>query len=337
MKLLKIEHRLCFSCMEEHDIEIVEIPEKESFKGIEVEFKAQYEYCANADEYLETEEMIRHNNLAVKDEYRREVGLLTSEDIKNIRTKYGISQKDLSEILDWGKATITRYETHQVQDRAHDDILRKIDSDPKWLLDMLNRAKQRVSEKTFEKCYHKVNEQYAKRKNQYLMDSIYAIYADFEDGITTGFSKLRLDKVVEIINYLATRVESLHKVKLMKLLWYSDALHFKRYGKSMTGLAYGALPMGAVPKGHEQIMMLEGVSFDEVLYDDVAYKFKPTPGFEIKNLSDDEIKVIDQIIDELGDLKTAEIVKKMHEEEAYKCTSKNCLISYELSNQLSLE
>jgi DNA-binding transcriptional regulator YiaG len=66
---------------------------------------------------------------------------LTSNEIISLREKYGVSQKDLSEILDWGKATITSYENHQVQDRAHDDILRKIDPDPEWFIEMLKRAK----------------------------------------------------------------------------------------------------------------------------------------------------------------------------------------------------
>lgn len=51
-----------------------------------------------------------------------------------------------------------------------------------------------------------------------------------------------------MINYLAAKVESLHKVKLMKMLWYSDYLHYKRNGVSISGLVYRALPMGAVPK-----------------------------------------------------------------------------------------
>ncbi len=71
----------------------------------------------------------------------KKVGLLTSNEIISLREKYGVSQKDLSEILDWGKATITSYENHQVQDRAHDDILRKIDPDPEWFIEMLKRAK----------------------------------------------------------------------------------------------------------------------------------------------------------------------------------------------------
>ena len=41
-------------------------------------------------------------------------------------------------------ATITRYENFQVQDRAHDNILRKIDSDPAWFIEMLERAKGKI-------------------------------------------------------------------------------------------------------------------------------------------------------------------------------------------------
>ncbi|WP_366923869.1 DUF4065 domain-containing protein [Metallumcola ferriviriculae] len=337
METLRSEHKLCLSCMEEHDVSIVEIEEKEIFKGGEVEITSIYEYCSNTDELLETEDMIRANNLAVKDAYRKKMGLLTSSEIKNLREKYGISQKDFSEILDWGGATITRYENHQVQDRAHDDVLRKIDSDPKWLLDMLKRAKDRLSEKAFAKYFHEANEEYNKRKNQYLIDAIYAIYADFEEETVPGSMELRLDKVVEVINYLAQRVSNLHKVKLMKMLWYSDILNFKRHGNAITGLAYSALPMGAVPEGHDQIVKLEGVSFDIVLYDEIAYKFKPTPGFEIKNLSDDEIASIDKIINEFGELTTPQIVKKMHDEEAYKNTPKNCVIHYSFAGSLSIE
>jgi putative zinc finger/helix-turn-helix YgiT family protein len=324
--------------MEEHNIDIVEVYEQEVFKNVTVGYTATYEYCSHTDEYLETEEMIKSNNLAVKDAYRKKLGLLTSSEIRNIREKYGISQKDFSEILDWGKATITRYENHQVQDRAHDDILRKIDNDPKWLLDMLKRAKDRLSPKSFNKYYHLANEQYCKKKNQYRIDTIHAIYANFEDDIIKGCTELDLEKVVEVINYLAKKVYSLHKVKLMKLLWYSDVLNFKRHGKSITGLVYRALPMGAVSEGYDEIVLLDGVSFDVVCYGDkIAYKFKSTPGVEIKKLSVSELETIDKIINEFGDLNTEEIVDKMHNEEAYKSTLSNSIISYSFAEQLSLD
>ena len=145
MRTIRKELKQCFSCMEEHEIEIVEVEETDTFKGESVTFNAIYEYCVNADEYSETEELMRSNSLAQKDAYRNKVGLLTSNEIKRIREKYMISQKEFSEVLGWSPATIIRYENHQVQDRAHDDILRKIDSDPQWFIELLERAKKNIA------------------------------------------------------------------------------------------------------------------------------------------------------------------------------------------------
>jgi putative zinc finger/helix-turn-helix YgiT family protein len=222
VKKIKSEEKLCLICMTEHEVDTVEVIETEIYKDEEISFVATYEYCSLADEYLEKEEMIKLNDLAMKDAYRRKMDLLTSDEIVKIREKYGVSQKDFSEILGWGKATITRYENHQVQDRAHDDVLRKIDSAPNWFLEMLNRARGRISDKAFDKYYRIANEQYKKKSNQYLIDAIQANYADFDIESFNGGVKLNLNKVVEMINYLAAKVESLHKVKLMKSIMSMD-------------------------------------------------------------------------------------------------------------------
>ncbi|GEN46659.1 Panacea domain-containing protein [Alkalibacillus haloalkaliphilus] len=132
-----------------------------------------------------------------------------------------------------------------------------------------------------------------------------------------------------MINYFSEKVNSLHKVKLMKMLWFSDILNFKRTGQSISGLVYNALPMGAVPEGYEQIVLLDGVEFDTIQYgENIGYKFKPSPGFEITELTDEEIQTLEHIISMIGHLTTDEIVHKMHEEEAYKHTACNSPISY---------
>lgn len=340
MKRLKSEEKLCLLCMEKHIVETVEVIDHEIFKGEEVSFTANYEYCSTTEDFLETEEMIKVNSLAMKDAYRKKLGLLTSYEIIEIRDAYNISQKDFSEVLGWGRATITRYENHQVQDRAHDDVLRKISSDPKWFREKLFEAKEKdkVSEKAFLKILHKANEQYKKEENQYLINSIYAHYAVYENAMIMGNTELNLKKVVEMINYFSEKVNNLHKVKLMKMLWYSDILHFKRKGKSISGLVYNALPMGAVPEGYEQIVLLDGVQFDTVYYGEkVGYKFKPSPGFGIIELTEDEIQTLDDVISAVGHLQTDEIVRKMHDEEAYKQTPSNRPILYSFAKDLSID
>ena len=339
MQILKSESKLCLICMEEHDVQTVILQDSEEFKGVEVAFDATYEYCDCADEYLETEEMIKDNSLAMKDAFREQAGLLTSREIIAIRDKYGVSQKDFSEILDWGRATITRYENHQVQDRAHDDILRKIDSDPKWFLELLARSKEKLSDKTYEKYHQAGSLEFRRKKDQYLIDSIQASYSNIEDDMITGGVALNLFKVVEIINYYAFHVNSLHKVKLMKMLWYADNLSYKRREVAITGLAYNALPMGAVPEGYEQIINLDGVEYDMVQYgyENIGYKFRPAEGFKANFLTPEDIEILDAVIAEVGHLSAGEIVHKMHEEDAYKCTDSNCFIPFTHARNLSID
>lgn len=320
--------------MEVHDVDNVEVMETEIFKDVEVSFTAVYEYCSNGDEYLETEELVKTNSLAMKDAYRKKVGLLTSGEIIEIRKKYQVSQKDLSEILCWGRATITRYENHQVQDRAHDYVLRKINSDPKWFLEMLKSAKGRISEKAFNKYYHQASKQFKNEHGRYLVDSIQAIYADYEDEALTGGVKLNLNKVVEMINYLALHVENLHKVKLAKMLWLSDYLHYKRNGAAISGLVYVAFPMGAIPEGYDLIALLDCVKFDTVWYgENIVYKFKPAPGFDIKELTKREIETLDDVISQFDNLDVKEIVFEIPEHDAYKCVDDYCIIPFTAKNK----
>ena len=78
MQIIKSERKLCLICMEEHDVKTIINQDKEYFKGAEVAFDAIYEYCDRGDEYLETEEMIKSNSLAMKAAFREQEVLLTS-------------------------------------------------------------------------------------------------------------------------------------------------------------------------------------------------------------------------------------------------------------------
>lgn len=311
MKKLNFEKKLCIQCMEEHEVYTVLITDTVVFKGKEVSFNGIYEYCENSEELMETEEMIKKNKLTMIDIYREEVGLLTSYNILNIRDKYSVSQKDFSEILDWGRTTITRYENHQVQDRAHDDVLKMANSDPKWFLDKLEVAKDRLSDKAYKKYITISNKLYRNHTDLYLREAIEAIYASYDEPRFNGDSILKLNKVTDVINYLAQNIISLHKVKLMKLLWYADNLNFERVGHSITGLRYIALPMGAVAEAYDKIIGLNNVSYKDVYYEDyeyVAQKFEVINGFKVQFLNSNELEVLDTTIEKLGDMNKKKMV-----------------------------
>lgn len=249
MELIKRENRLCTCCMEEHEVQVVRVWEHTAFKKENVDYLAEYYYCDLAKECYMDEAMTASNDIRLKDAYRKKTGLLRSDEIVAIREKYKITQSDLCILLGWGGKTITRYESHQVQDKAHDSILKKLNQDPEWFLRLLSDAKDLISPPLYKKYFDNATYLYESNQDKYLRKSIEAKYARyFESKMYNGNMMLSLDKVVDVIRYFSnsSKVTNLYKVKLMKLLWYADCLAYKSRGYAITGLVYQALPMGAV-------------------------------------------------------------------------------------------
>ncbi|MBE5871921.1 MAG: DUF4065 domain-containing protein [Lachnospiraceae bacterium] len=340
MKIIKSEKRICSCCMEEHEVKTVLVMDQATFKNSTVEYEASYFYCELAEELYMDEQQMQENDIRLKDEYRKKKGLLTSAQIGEIRAKYGISQSDLCLLLGWGGKTITRYESHQVQDKAHDTILKKIDQDPEWFLSLLNGAKTNLSEESYQKYLAAAISLYEEDQDAYLRKAIEASYAKFQGNqMFHGNTELSLDKVVEVIRYFASsiKVTSLYKVKLMKLMWYADALSYKRRGLAITGLVYQALPMGAVPVGHNSIIDLKDVPCEEVdMGETNAYHFSLSGKQTFSELSNEEKDILDVVIEKLGKMSKNEIINFMHKEQAYVETAPRDIIQFKYAESLQI-
>lgn len=340
MKTIKKMKCLCPSCMEEHMVSIVEDEQTNVFKGEQIKYLAQYHYCKNTDEYYESEEQMSENDISMKNEYRKKVGLLTSNEIVSIRQKYGISQSDLASVLGWGEKTITRYEGHQVQDIAHDSILRKINSDAEWYIELLNNYQGKKHLSSYLKYYEIASSIFEEQHEEYLKKSIQGAYAKFNKlDECNGYTELNLNKVIDVIRYFSnsTKVKALYKVKMMKMLWYADALCYKNTDKGMTGLVYKALPMGAVPIAYDLIIDLKGIKYEEVDFDEgTGYHFVNDEIDKYPYLESNEINVLENIITIFGDSSKKEIVEFMHNEVAYNETAPYDIIQYKYAKQLSI-
>lgn len=340
MKIIRSRQCLCTYCMEEHEVKTVHVIEQASFKDVLVDYEAVYFYCDKAAGLYMDEEQMHINDTALKDAYRKSQGLLTSQEIAAIRRKYDISQGDLCTLLGWGGKTITRYEGHQVQDKAHDTILKKIEHDPAWFLELLAGAKDSLSEESYHKYFKKATILYENDQDCYLRRAIEARYARFQGGqMLQGNTDLSLDKVVDVIRYFAsaTEVTSLYKVKLMKLMWYSDQLSYKKRGRAITGLVYQALQMGAVPVGHGSIINLKGVPCEEVdMGETYAYHFRLQEENNYSALDDGDKEILNFVIMKFGKMTKKEIVAFMHKERAYVETAPGEIISYNYAESLQI-
>ena len=154
-----------------------------------------------------------------------------------------------------------------------------------------------------------------------------------------GNAELSLDKVVDVIRYFASsiNVTSLYKVKLMKLMWYADALAYKIRGTAITGLVYQALPMGAVPVGHNFIIDLNDVPCEEVdMGETNAYHFSLVGELTFPTLSKEEKDILDVVIEKLGKMSKNDIVNFMHKEKAYVETAPRDIIQFKYVESLQI-
>lgn len=340
MRIIKSEKRLCTCCMEEHEVKTVLVKDEATYKNKKVAYEASYLYCDAAEELYMDEQQMQENDVRLKNAYRKSEGLLTSSNISDIRAKYGISQSDLCILLGWGGKTITRYESHQVQDKAHDTILKKIDHDPEWFISLLSDARGNLSAESYQKYLNTATALYEENQDSYLRKAIEASYARFQGNqLFHGNTNLSLDKVVDVIRYFAASpiITSLYKVKLMKLMWYADALSYKLRGFAITGLVYQALPMGAVPVGHNSIIDLKDVPCEEVdMGETNAYHFVLKDVVSFPALTDDDRNILDIVIEKLGKMSKNEIVGFMHKEQAYVETAPKDVISFKYAESLQI-
>ena len=342
MKTIGSERRLCSCCMEEHEVKTVTVEEHSTFKNIPLEYTAEYLYCDAAEELYMTESQMRDNDIRLKDAFREKTGLLTSTQIKAIRARYKISQSDLCILLGWGEKTIARYESHQIQNKANDTILRKLNDDPEWFLKLLADAKSSLPVETYQKSLEAASHLYEEDRDAYLRKAIAADYAGFHDNLMYhGNTPLSLDKTIDVIRYFSSSklVNHLYKVKLMKLLWYADALSYKTRGSAITGLVYQALPMGAVPVCHNFIINLKGVPCEEVdLGETNAYLFSlsESEAASFPSLTEADMQVLDIVIERLGRMSKNEIVAFMHKEQAYINTPLRNVISFKYAESLQI-
>lgn len=339
--IIKRVHMDCPLCDKTHEVEERRRMATVTIKGDEIAYEERFYFCANAGEgenEFETGAMANENLLNARNAYRIKHGLLTSGEIVAIRESYGLSQVDLARLLGWGEATISRYESKAIQDEAYDAMLRLVKDNPMQALEFLKKNADKFSREKGLAVRAKIVEKLDFYGKEYLTRQAFeGEYAKFSDlSESNGFTALNIDKIEAAISYIAESVPNLFKVKLMKMLWYADALSFKMNGCAITGMVYRHKAMGALPVGHYSLMNLENLNIQEeesYHYDSMLHIY-PAKEMDYSVLDDGEKSVLDSVITKFRDFKAKEIVDYMHEEKAYRQTRPNDIIPFTLAGEI---
>lgn len=331
--------RDCPCCGQTHAIDIMTRTTQGLVKDEVVDYEETYYFCNNSDheenEFVSAK-MMDINLLNARDAYRRKKGLLTSEEIAEIRNLYDLTQKEFANLLGWGEITVTRYESKTIQDETYDYLMRMVRENPIFTLESLEKHGDKFTEEKYEKIRQKIIEMIEQGSTYYVEKEIQGKYVKYrEDGEYNGYTSLDLEKVVAVINYYSAKMKDLYKVKLMKLLWYGDVLHFKRHGRGITGLVYQHMPYGALPLAHDEILKLPLVhTKEEIVCETMSYRIIPSKEADLCCLSSEELKTLDKVAKTFHKMNATQIIDYMHREEGYQKTEPYQLISFETAKNL---
>lgn len=323
--------KYCEECGKEVNTIIVEKCEEYEIFGELIKVNAKILTCSECGEEFYSEELDNATLTEAYNLYRRKHKLLMPSEIKQIREQYGLSQRSFAKLLNWGDKTIYRYENGSLQDKAHNSLLCFLKK-PQNMRQYLNDNEIIIGESQKVKLLQRID-QLENDENIGADSKLMQLLFLKRPSLENGFRSFDFDKFCAMVVYFANRCDMLLKVKLLKLLNYSDMLFYKENGISISGARYVHLPYGPVPENyqvlfgmmeakniaHIDIQFINGYERHEIKADTVNLNMY---------LSSEELAVLDRVYLKFENFGSAEISEYSHCEKGYRETKQGEIISY---------
>ena len=130
---------------------------KSEVKGTELEIIEEYMIDLNTGNEINNHKFNLENDKKLIDAYKEEKELLTSNEIKEIRNMYGMTQKNYAFALGMGEISIHRLEKTFIQSDETDSLMR-LSVDPSIMLKLLKINKSRFEEDVYNRLTTKCEE-----------------------------------------------------------------------------------------------------------------------------------------------------------------------------------
>jgi transcriptional regulator with XRE-family HTH domain len=271
----------------------------------------------------------------VHNQYREKNNIPFPDEIAAIRQQYELSASKMSEVLGLGANGYSNYENGEIPTPAYGNLISAA-AEPHTFMKLLDKAKEHFSDNAFNKVKERVAyliRTVDKNKNLYATLNLYSEANNF-----TGYKKLDPVKIGNLVTrYIQhSKPDFNDKLKLNKQLFFTDFIHYKNFGMSISGLSYRAVKYGPVPSNYDNIYSyLENEQF-------ISSQFLKLPNggarevflseadFDKNLFTEQEKETIETIIERFADMSTWDIMDLSHQEKAWKELEANRkLISYQ--------
>jgi putative zinc finger/helix-turn-helix YgiT family protein len=312
-------------------------------RGEPIAVAASVRHCAVCNEALVSEDYEAEMLERAYGQYRTRHGLLAPREIREIRDKYGLSQRSMARLLGWGDITLHRYENGALQDAAHDSLLRLI-SEPSNLKTLVDGAGDRLPGATLEKLRERLDETLREERLSRLRRCVENIAEYSSSDEYSGFRTFDIDRFFAVVLEITRQCGGLVKTKLNKMLWYCDFLHFRDHAVSITGSPYLHRPYGPVPQHYEMLlclMELEGLltRTEQVFDADKGIVGEVLSAGSAKGrpvLMASERTAIKTVAALFGAWTARRLTEASHHEFAYINAAANQMISYKYARELAI-
>lgn len=332
----------CPYCKKEVEYRIKKRELKE-FRGIEVNTFENVAICNKCNQDLYVNEIEDENNERIYQIYREKANIIKPEDIIKLREKYDISQRELTSILGFGKMTINRYERGGLPTKSQSDYIKLLIENDDKFIEKVKEAykKNNINDKTYNKIISgEVEKDISKKEVQDNIRRYLKSVLSRKPDIYNGYKTLDLEKIENIISYIASKVKNLTITSLNKYLWYIDMLSFNERTVAITGLTYQNQKFGPtiVYKKYDEISLLD----DKYTREDIetengnTTKILSNNNFNLDKISSSEKEIIDTIIKLLKNKNVTDISEISHREDGWKKTKRFEPISFEYAMNLKL-
>lgn len=282
-------------------------------KGKIIEYDEYYVVDSNGEEIFNRDIEIE-NDARLYDIYKKQSNLLTNSDIKKIRKKYGLTQREYAMVLGVGEVTVHRFEKGSIQTDAVDSMMR-LSKDPDNMYFLLLKNRKNIGKELYKSLEKRIKELQILKKHA-VVD-----ITKFDLDVLKFEEEAAIDVAKNIVNMYNRKIDELAKnydivpeyitnLKLQKLLYYVQSLCLMVFDKK-------AFP--------EKILAWQyGPVVNEVYQ---KYKQNYNNGIDsyknIKNISSGLYSVINEVVENYGSFDANKLIDFTHEEDPWKKTEIN--------------
>jgi len=333
---------LCPICHEITQIDAITLREDYPLKKGTVEIKAQVYQCTVCEGTFTDVKQEEFNYELAVEVLRKEKGLLFPSEIKEIREKYNLSQRQFSALLGWSPTTLSSYENNKIQERSHNDELVLLE-EPANMNTLFLRNRGSLGEKAAEELAIRLRELLRSERERQQYAVVSTIYDGIDVGHLTGDRPFDLIRFIRVAQYILSETGRVFKTKLLKLLFYSDFLSYKRHRMSLTGTVYAKGPYGPVPDNFDVLL---GFLQSQGVINATVHQFADGGEGEIlateetvdqKHFSQEDLRVMTDVVRRFKDSTATQVSEQSHKEAAYLRTGAGDYISYRWAKELSLD